>query len=75
MSKSTRQNSYFRILFALGRKRDNGLSFRHPLNAPYPVLDKCMPVIQIHGLPHLQFMGMAAEDVFNFVLPYKINYA
>ncbi len=38
-------------------------------------LGKCMPVIQIHGSPQLQFVGMAAEDVFDFVLPYKINYA
>ena len=38
-------------------------------------LGKCVPAIQIHGSTQLQFVGMAAEDVFNFVLPHKINHA
>ncbi len=38
-------------------------------------LGECVPVIQIHGSPQLQFVSMAAEDVFDIVLPYKINYA
>ena len=38
-------------------------------------LGKCMPAIQIHGSIQLQFVGMAAENGFDFVLPYKINYA
>ena len=32
-------------------------------------LGKCMPAIQIHGSTQIQFVGMAAEDVFDLVLP------
>ena len=49
MFKSSKQNSYFRILFTLGRKRDNGLSFDYPLNASYPVLDKLSDGLGIRG--------------------------
>ncbi len=34
-----------------------------------------MPAIQILGSIQLQFVSMAAENGFDFVFPYKINYA
>ena len=37
------------------------------------ILGKCMPAIQIHGSTQIQFVGMAAEDVFDLVLRNKIN--